>query len=190
MTDAPAKGPPCCPIGGRVDAEDLNQRLLSGAESIIGMSRRLGVPYSSVQKHAAKHLGKHAPEQGQTSDNTPENRPENVAPEHRPVLEEARRLQRRASRLLKKLERGDDDVDYKAASGLLGSIHKALELQAKVLGEIKAASTTINVFNSPDYKEFESLLADALVDYPDAADAVMRVIQARRALAAEKHQIH
>jgi len=186
MTDAP-KGPPCCPVGARSDAGEIAQRLQSGAESITKMAARLGLSYSAIQRHS-KHLTERPREQGRTPANTPANDAGNVAPEHRPVLDEARRLQRRASRLLKKLERGDDDVDYKAASGLLGSIHKALELQAKVLGEIKAASTTINVFNSPDYKEFESLLADALVDYPDAADAVMRVIQERRARASD--QVH
>lgn len=92
----------------------------------------------------------------------------------------AEKMFRRVDRLLRKAEKGDDKVDLRAAAAVARELRGVLEIQAKMEGAIKAASTTINVFNSPDYKEFEALLADALVDFPDAAEAVSRVIAERR----------
>ena len=186
MSDAPAKGPPCCPIGGRVDADGIAERLRYGAESITKMAQRLGVSYSAIQRHA-KHLTEPPGSTPRIAANTPGNDTERVHPEARPVLEDARRLQRRASRLLRKLEEGDESVDFKAASGLLGAIHKALELQAKLLGEIKAAGTTVNVYQTADWQRLRGLLIDALAtDHPAALDAVIATIAAEE----ERATIH
>lgn len=98
----------------------------------------------------------------------------------RPLIEEARRLRKRASKLLKRVEAGEIDVDFKAASSLVGQLKGVLELEAKLLGEIKAAATTVNVYNSPDWHRLRDLLVTALADHPDALAAVIDVLAAEQ----------
>lgn len=177
MTPSPTERP-CCPIGARPDAAEIDAAI-RGGEQLRAIGARYGVLYHAIQKHRLHALqsGSQPGTTGAQSASTAGQ--SNIEP--RPVLEDARRLQRRASKLLRKLENGELDVDVcKAAAAMVGQIKAALSLQAQILGEIKAASTTVNVFNSPDYKEFEGMLADALIDYPEAADAVLRVIRERR----------
>ena len=59
MTDAPAKGPPCCPIGGRVDAEEIDRALLS-EEPFTSISNRTGINRGSLHRHRSKCLGRPA----------------------------------------------------------------------------------------------------------------------------------
>ena len=86
---------------------------------------------------------------------------------------------RRVARLLKRAENGDDTIDLRACAGIARELRGVLELQAKLDGEIKAASTTVNVFQSQDWKEVRDVIAEALADHPEASEAVLRVIRER-----------
>ena len=176
MTDAPDKGA-CCTVGRRPDVAGIDAQLKSGVKGALSaVALRTGISKASLSRHANECLnreGQDANRLGTASER------DDVHPAARPVLEDARKLQRRASRLLRKLEEGDESVDFKAASGLLGAIHKALELQAKLLGEIKAASTTVNVYQTADWQAVKALLVEALTPFPEAALAVADVIEAQ-----------
>lgn len=176
MTDAPAKGPPCCPIGGRVDAEEINAALRAG-EAMRSIGERVGATYFALQKHRAICL-QPGSNPGQPSAITGATAA--IQRQPIPLRERAERMFRRVARLLKRAENGDDTVDLRACASIARELRGVLELQAKLDGELKAAGTTVNIFNSPDYKEFESLLAEALADFPDAADAVTRIIAERK----------
>jgi len=81
--------------------------------------------------------------------------------------------------MLRRVEAGEQDIDFKAGAALAAQFKGVLELEAKLLGEIKAASTTVNVFASPDWQEVRNLLVEALMPFPEAAAAVIEVIAAR-----------
>lgn len=99
--------------------------------------------------------------------------------EAKTLLETSRALRRRVSKMLRRVEAGEQDIDFKAGAALAAQFKGVLELEAKLLGEIKAASTTVNVFQSPDWQEVRNLLVEALAPYPEAAAAVIEVIAAR-----------
>lgn len=177
MTDAP-KGPPCCPVGARSDAADIGEAILQGgpANSVRKMAERFGVSATSIQRHAVHVKGTTGTPRnaGDTSGNVGE------SPRKPPTLRgKARKLFRRVERLLKRAEDGDEAVDLRAAAGLARELRGVLELQAKLDGEIKAASTTVNVFQSQDWKEVRDVIAEALADHPEASEAVLRVIKER-----------
>lgn len=98
----------------------------------------------------------------------------------RTVLVAARRLERRASRLLRGVERGEQGIDYRAAAALVGQVRGALELEARLLGEIRSANAAIDLFQSPAWIEFRDLLMAALEPFPEAMDAVDATIRAAR----------
>ena len=101
-------------------------------------------------------------------------------PAARTVLVAARRLERRASRLLRGVEQGEQGIDYRAAAALVGQVRGALELEARLLGEIRSANAAINLFQSPAWVEFRDLLIAALEPFPEAMDAVDATIRAAR----------
>lgn len=176
MTPPPASGlPPCCAVASRPDAPAIDQALREG-KRILDVQRMTGLTYYAVQLHR-----QHVHSAGQSLSNAGNRAAIHGAPENRPVLEEARRLQRRASKLLKAIEKGTaPGTDYKAAAALIGQLNRALELQAKLLGEIKAASTTVNIHQTPDWTAFCDLLIEALADkHPEALATAVALIRDR-----------
>lgn len=175
MTDAPAKGPPCCPIGARPDAADIDTALRAG-EAMRSIGERVGATYFALQKHRAICL-QPGSNHGQPSAITGATAA--IQRQPIPLRERAERMFRRVARLLKRAENGDETVDLRACAGIARELRGVLELQAKLDGEIKAASTTVNVFQSQDWKEVRDVIAEALADHPEASEAVLRVIRER-----------
>ncbi len=81
-------------------------------------------------------------------------------------------MQRRLSRLLRAAERGEAGIDYRAAAALAGQVRGALELQAKLLGELRSANAAANLADSPEWIAVRDLLCDAIIDIPGAPEAV------------------
>jgi len=140
------------------------------------LAARVGATYTAIQQHRLHMLqpGGNPPATGEQSAGIDDN-PRKITT----LRERAERMFRRVARLLKRAENGDDSVDLRACASIARELRGVLELQAKLDGEIKAASTTVNVFQSQDWKEVRDVIADALADYPDAAAAVLRVIKER-----------
>lgn len=59
MSDAPLKGPPCCPIGARVDAEEINAGLLGEINyPLTAIAARTGINKGSLHRHRTKCLSR------------------------------------------------------------------------------------------------------------------------------------
>ena len=181
MTAAPER--PCCTVGRRPDIADIDATLTSGATGALSaVAKRTGVSKASLSRHANECIPKRRtqPNARGTEANAQPYDPgavERKLAEAKPILARSERLERRAWRLLKQVESGDETIDFKAAAALLGKIKDALMLQAQVAGEIKAAATTVNVYNSPDWHRLRDLLVDALAEHPDALGAVIGVLE-------------
>ncbi len=167
---------PCCPVGARDDAAELGAALLAaraaqpGAETLNAIHRRTGIRKQTLMHHRDVCLGaRTATEPGAR---TTTNRAEPTG-EPAPLLDEVRILMRRARRLLKRVEGGEKGVDFKAAASFVRELRATLELQAKLLGELKAANTTVNVFASPDWARLRDAVLDELAAHPAALDAVI-----------------
>ena len=62
-----------------------------------------------------------------------------------------------------------------------GVILRIMERRARLFGLDAQVDTTINVYQSPEWRETMALLFDTLSAYPDAHQAVIRRIEAERA---------
>ncbi|MCP4545449.1 MAG: hypothetical protein GY835_03145, partial [bacterium] len=56
-------------------------------------------------------------------------------------------------------------------------IHKQIELQARLLGEIQEAQTTVNVAVLPEWHGIRQVVIEALHPYPEARLAVVRALK-------------
>jgi len=79
MADAP-----CCPVGGRHDAAELNAALLQvgqdGAESLSAIARRTGLAKSSLSRHRNDCLGGAGGVPSEGQEEPPSSRPERPVP--------------------------------------------------------------------------------------------------------------
>lgn len=184
MPAAPER--PCCTVGRRPDIADIDATLTSGATGALSaVAKRTGVSKASLSRHTNECIPKRrTPTNARgTEANAQAYDPgavERKLAEAKPILARSERLERRAWRLLKQVESGDETIDFKAAAALLGKIKDALMLQAQVAGEIKAAATTVNVYNSPDWHRLRDLLVTALEAHPEALAAVIDVLAAEQ----------
>lgn len=174
--------PPCCGIASRLSPEAL---------ASLDAALRAGTPYrtataaaglptsaeSAVFKHRS-HLLTQGAEQGQKRTGE-QSEATGKQGEAKTLLESSRALRRRVSKMLRRVENGESDIDFKAGAALAAQFKGVLELEAKLLGEIKAASTTVNIVQSPDWQEVRALLIEALAPFPDAAAAVIEVFARR-----------
>lgn len=71
----------------------------------------------------------------------------------------------------------EHDLSLKA----LARLEKQLELEGKLLGELKENATTIHVYSSPEWLSLRGVVIAALHPYPDAARAVSRALSAGEA---------
>jgi hypothetical protein len=189
MTSPGAPERPCCTVGRRDDVADIDATLRSGTPGALSaVAKRTGISKSSLSKHANGCLKRQRTQENESgTDANGAVTVERKLAEAKPILARSEKLERRAWRLLKQVEAGDQLVDYKAAAALLGKIKDALTLQAQVAGEIKAAATTVNVYNSPDWHRLRDLLVEALAEHPEAMQAVIGVLEREQGNGAALH---
>lgn len=179
--------PPCCGLASRLSPDAL---------ASLDAALRSGTPYRTAAANAGlppsaesavfKHRSHLLTAAGDPVGKRPEEQAEATGKqgEAKTLLESSRALRRRVSKMLRRVEAGETDIDFKAGAALAAQFKNVLELEAKLLGEIKAASTTVNIVQSPDWQEVRALLIEALVPFPDAAAAVLDVFARREAKAA------
>lgn len=164
----------CCPIAARPNVAEIEAALREG-RSLRSLAAAHAVPYSAIRAHKI-HLDRAAGTLRIATKSAP--KPARIEREPRTLLGEARRLQRRLSRLLRAAERGEAGIDYRAAAALAGQVRGALELQAKLLGELRSANAAADICTSPGWIELRDRLVGALASYPAALEAVVAVLAA------------
>lgn len=88
------------------------------------------------------------------------------------LLEQVRSLQTRA---LSILDRADEGGDLRTALGAIREARSNLELLAKLLGELQQEGT-INLSVSPEWLTLRAVVLQALLPYPEAAQAVGKAL--------------
>ena len=173
MRYAPPMSPaPCCAVAARSNVAEIEAALREG-RSLRSLAAAHAVPYSAIRAHKI-HLERAAGTLRIATKSAP--KPAPIEREPRTLLGETRRLQRRLSRLLRAAERGEEGIDYRAAAALAGQVRGALELQAKLLGELRSANAAADLASSPQWIELRDTLLDALIDIPGALEAVNAVL--------------
>lgn len=192
MTDAPRAGP-CCAIGARPDAAEIDAALRAGGplNSVRKVGERYGLGRTAVSDHrgclglrtvgtdGARQPADAACRQADNVDSRERTAPDTETGAHRSVLDESRRSRRRIKSLISGVVSGAMEPEIAKAAAPLYAQHRGhLDLEAKILGDIKQASTTVNVYQTADWKQFRDLLVEALAErHPAAFDDVMALIE-------------
>ncbi len=149
----------CCKSEHR---DEIDKALLAGGE-VRKIGARFGLPKSSVQRHkthisATLAMAHRAGEVARADD----------------LLEQVRRLSEEAAATLRSAR---DTGDLRAANGAIRESLRSVELQARLLGELReGVAVQVNVLATPEIVSVRTRLLEALLPYPEARVAAARAL--------------
>lgn len=92
------------------------------------------------------------------------------------ALDVLRQLKAINAACLEILQKSRADGKHSISLGAVDRIHRQIELQAKLLGELQEAAPQVNVLIAPEWHEVRIAVLQALVRYPEARAAVAEVL--------------
>ena len=158
---------PTCKICQSPDIDDINAKLIAGISS-----RKVGVLYDLHYKSLLRHKKEHLPKQM-------------IRAQGLQDQSAADQLLARVEDLYDKslliIEKADNDKKWTAATGAIREARQALELVARLLGELRTG-TTINILYNEEFTEVRLVIINALIKYPEAKQAVIDALQEKGAI--------
>ena len=150
-----------CTICTHQDRALIEDGLLAGV-SFRNIAKRYGVSITALHRHKSEHLSEHLAKAHEA---------EQVA-QADDLLAQVRELQAKALAILGKAEAAGD---LKVALSAIREARGNLELLGKLAGELQ--ETTVTVYTSPEWIELRSALLAALEPYPEARQAITKVVK-------------
>ncbi len=162
-TAAPAAGRAqvCC-VCRHDNREEIDRALLRGV-GVREVEARFGVPKSSAHRHKQRHILEavskaHAAHEVAAADG---------------LLVEVMRLSRKAAKILRLAEK---KTDYRAAIGGVREGLRAVELKARLLGELREQANVNVLVASPGWQALQAAIVEALEPHPEAKAAVISAL--------------
>ena len=156
--------PRICTVCASTQREEINAALISTGSSFRDLATRYLVSTSALQRHKAGHL--------------PATLLKAVAVaevvEAGTLLERLKALNRETAAILQEA-RAAGSKDNELALKAIARVEKQLELEGRLLGELKEGST-VNVLVSPEWHSMRSAILAALESYPAARLAVAEAL--------------
>jgi hypothetical protein len=84
------------------------------------------------------------------------------------------------SACLEVLQKSRTDGKHSLSLQAVDRIHRQIELQAKLLGELQETGPQVNVLVAPEWREIRVNVLAALSPFPEARSAVAKVLQDAR----------
>lgn len=156
-----------CTVCQHANRDAIDAELVAGA-SYRALAGRFGLSRSAIERHKRDHVPRALAQSARAAEvargDDLVDRLVSLANQTLEILAEARAA-------------GDLDVAVKA----LARAEKQVELQARLLGELAASETTVNVgvavLASPEWLQARARIVDALAPWPDAASAVVGALE-------------
>lgn len=154
--------PRVCTVCTHPKRDEIDLALLEG-QALRNIAERYGLSATALHRHkdhlpgrlAEAHEAHEAVSAGTLLD-----RLRTLNDETRAILKETRKVK-------------NHDLSLKA----LARLEKQLELEGKLLGELKEGATmTVNVYSTPEWLSLRAVIITALIPYPEAARAVTRAL--------------
>ena len=155
--------PQACKICTHAKHSEINDLLMRGEESLSALARRFGVSEDSLSRHRANHLVKAV---------VPVPEPQE-AKRDGDLVGQVQDLQRKTLEILEQAEQVGNQRTMLLA---VEQSRRNLELQAKLLGELKSGKT-VNILVMPEWLELKEKLMQALQPYPEAIEAVYEAVE-------------
>lgn len=153
-----------CTICVHSERVAIDQVLVAG-EPYRNIAARYGTSTGALVRHKTDHLPPHLAQAQEA---------EEIA-QADGLLDQLLTLSRETTAILKEARQGKQK-DNELALKAIGRAEKQIELQARLLGELKDGQT-VNVLISPEWGQIRSVLLAALAPYPQARIAVATALQ-------------
>jgi hypothetical protein len=173
-----------CTICHHPDRAEIEKALVQ-SEPFRDVAERFGTSASALHRHKNSHLPAHlakAYEAGQVVQAT-EVAQEAEAHKARDLgsaIDVAVQLRAINAACLEILQKSRADGKHSISLGAVDRIHRQLELQAKLLGELQDSGPTVNVLIAPEWHQVRVNVLQALTPFPEARSAVAKVLQDAR----------
>jgi hypothetical protein len=157
------------------------ERALVHGEPFRDVAVRYGTSASSLHRHKSTHLASHlakAYEAGHVT-RAAELAQEDESRKARDLghaIDVATQLRAINAACLEILQKSRADGKHSVSLSAVDRIHRQLELQAKLLGELQEAGPQINVLIAPEWQQVRIALLRALDPFPEARMAVAEVL--------------
>jgi hypothetical protein len=150
-----------CTICSHPHRGDIDRALVSG-ESFRNIAERFGTSAAALHRHSGEHLPAKLVKAREEED-------------IRQALDVVKQLKAINSASLNILEEARDEGEPDRALRAVDRIHKQVELQAKLLGELDDRPQ-VNVLVSPEWVQLRTTIITALEPHPQARESVLRAI--------------
>lgn len=153
--------PRSCTICTHAERAALETTLLAG-EAYRHIAARFGTSTAALQRHKHDHLPSHLAQAHKAEEVTQADG----------LLERLLTLSQETTAILQEARAGED---HELALKAIARAEKQIELQARLLGELKEGQT-VNVLILPEWHHIRTMLVLALAPYPQARVAVAEAL--------------
>jgi len=170
----------CCTVCTHEKRQEIDKALVTGATH-REVSERFRLSPSAVYRHKQGHLAarlKRAFEASETRKAVAlvQHRTEEQAREVGQALDIVQQLRAINSATLQVLQKARESEKHSLSLQAVDRIHRQIELQAKLLGELTESGPQVNVLVAPEWHEVRVSVLAALTPYPEARSAVAKVL--------------
>lgn len=155
--------PRTCTICTHASRPEIDRSLVSGTSLRI-IAGQWSVSKSALYRHKQEHLPGHLAKAHEE---------ESIGQ----AIDVVRQLKAINAACLEILQKSRTDGKHSISLKAVDRIHKQIELQAKLLGDLPENGPQVNVLVAPEWREVRVNVLAALSPFPEARSAVARVLQ-------------
>jgi hypothetical protein len=160
--------PQTCSVCISPQRAEIEKALVAG-EALRDIAGRCPISRSALHRHKRDHLPAHLAKAHEE---------ESIGQ----AIDVVRQLKAINSACLEVLQKSRADGKHSISLRAVDRIHRQIELQAKLLGELQdGGGPQVNVLIAPEWQEVRVVVLQALAPYPEARAAVAEVLTDARA---------
>lgn len=169
-----------CTVCSHEKRQEIDKALITGTTH-RNVAERFRLSPSAVYRHKQSHLAarlKRAFEAKETRQAVElvQHRVEEQAKEVGQALDVVQQLRAINSATLQVLQKARESEKHSLSLQAVDRVHKQIELQAKLLGELQETGPQVSVLVAPAWHEVRVHVLQALTPYPEARAAVAEVL--------------
>lgn len=170
-----------CTICHHDQRVEIEEHLVRGLPYRV-VAEKFGTSSSALYRHKNRHLAKHLAkayeeEQVTRAAQLAQQFEDRKAKDIGKAIDVAVQLRAINAACLEILQKSRASESHSVSLRAVDRIHRQLELQAKLLGELQEGGPQINVLIAPEWTEVRVNVLQALVPFPEARAAVAKVLQ-------------
>jgi AcrR family transcriptional regulator len=169
-----------CPVCAHPKRQEIDKALVTGT-TLRNVAEQVRLSPSAVYRHKKGHLAARLTRAFESTETRQavelvQHRAEEKAKEIGQALDVVQQLRAINSATLQVLQQARESEKHSLSLQAVDRIHRQIELQAKLLGELQETGPQVNVLIAPEWHEVRVHVLQALTPYPEARAAVAEVL--------------